>query len=923
MKVSRLFLSAVFFLAIPILPLRAVPLQPESLLTPIGRHYTLPNGLTILLYPTSSTHQERTEIRLALSVGSAHESEKEEGAAHFIEHMAFAPEWIMRTLTGYGNRYGSDFNAYTGYDRTVYSFSIPSGCDTALRDALRVVRYWITGMQFPRGQVERERGVIAREIADFAPDDPLGRAKLAGNPLYARFPIGRVQKVQTISGVTLSRFYKRHYAPGVATLIMAGPIDTAAYARAIRDALQRIPNPIRKPTQPNLDVFLSNVQSFTAAPPTDDSICSLSLFWPYRFGVQTSCADWLRRVCAQACAAVINDQLYLRGSDLTFSVDWYLHHEGFVSLVGSSSSSARDTALRDALGVVYGIARHCADSLLFDALRTRARAIVERTELPSTAAEVADRMVDEALVEREGGVNDAEREWVKNAIQHLDTAEWRRALRSVAPKGAPLVADMAGSLFTPDLLAETIVQAERIASSDLYARFLSPIMGRNESRISLPTRYASPLLSDSLPQRLAHFSKLNATLYRVNNGVPLLTKRIVSGDSTVYIVATWRGGFVDTSTYSRSAQEAMGNAFELSHSKHLTYAMQDSLLYQERISQLYAIGSSSHRVMMACPSGSLDLAVRMLRDRLVEVAWDTVAFDTLRAEAIRDAQEEGSAGLKELHPTQRVDAFTMRLVDPQFSVEELRSDVWRDIDIKSLSSFYSSLFARGQGLQVVAVGDVDGDTIAAAFARNFDLHWERPLEGQPFPHWHPKLSGVAPSAGAATFISYWRGDVVANGLRGSLLLKLMRDALQDEALRALRMEKQIVYSPFVSIRYDMLGLKSFVLAIEGECESAMLHSARKAAEDAMQVLVTDPLPQERLNAYQQAFLAAKNRDLTPFAATAWRDWLVGVLEEGAEVSELEQYEEVLKSITSQEILDAFRRLVDQKEHGFLAIPLED
>lgn len=44
------------------------------------------------------------------------------------------------------------FNAYTGYDRTVYSFSILADCDSALYHALRVVRYWFTDMQFSKAR---------------------------------------------------------------------------------------------------------------------------------------------------------------------------------------------------------------------------------------------------------------------------------------------------------------------------------------------------------------------------------------------------------------------------------------------------------------------------------------------------------------------------------------------------------------------------------------------------------------------------------------------------------------------------------------------------------------------------------------------------------------------------------------------------
>ena len=921
----RLNLLPILFLLLwPVDVFGEVPLRSESALTPLGKSYTLPNGFTLALYPTRNGVQERTEVRLVMRVGSAHESDADEGVAHFIEHMAFAPEWIMRTLTGYGNRYGSDFNAYTGYDRTVYSFSIPSGDDSAMLQALRVVRHWMFEMQFQRQHVERERGVIAREIADFASADPLSKAKLAGNPLYSRFPIGRHERVQRIDEQRLAHFYRRHYSPSAATLIVAGPIDTAACYQLARAMLADIPAPREFVEQPNFDVFLTHVPSFSATPAAEDSLCRVSLYWPYRYGVQTSCGDWLRNVCIQTCASVINSQLHLHGSRMSFSVDWYLNREGFISLEGSYHAAARlDTAVLRALSVVYGIARHCNDSKLFLLLRDKALSIAEQVSLPTLAVEAADRMVDEALVEVEGGASELEVAWLRDTISRMDSTAWRRMLRAVVPQGMPLVADVEGGSLENHQLAISIAKAERMASDSSVSTVLfHREEQREERKINIPNRYLNPLLPDSEPSRIKHFPTLNATLYRVNSGIPILVKRMDTDDSTVYVVATWRGGLLDTSLYPRAVQEALGSAFELSRAGQLPLSAQDSIFYQEGISQLFISGPAAHRVMMVCPSRRLDLAVRMLRDRLVDVSWDTVAFDSLRMESIRGARRDVAAK-RALLPAQRINAFTTRLVDPKFSVDDPSADVWQQVDIQKLSSYYESLFTIGEGLQIIAIGPMGEDTIAAAFARNFDLRYKETENSGKSIKWKPKRPFESPKEGLVTFISFWRGDVFEGGLRGSLLLKLMRDALQDEALRTLRMEQQIVYSPFVSIRYDMMGSKTFALIVDGDCDASQLSKARGASEAALQALAKKGISYERLNGYRQAFLASKGRELTPYAVTAWRDWLVNSVEEGATFDELDSYEAVLTSITPQMLRSCFRKFSRRAKHGFFAISLEE
>ena len=137
------------------------------------------------------------------------------------------------------------------------------------------------------------------------------------------------------------------------------------------------------------------------------------------------------------------------------------------------------------------------------------------------------------------------------------------------------------------------------------------------------------------------------------------------------------------------------------------------------------------------------------------------------------------------------------------------------------------------------------------------------------------------------------------------------------------MEQQIVYSPFVSIRYDMMGSKTFALIVDGDCDASQLSKARGASEAALQALAKKGISYERLNGYRQAFLASKGRELTPYAVTAWRDWLVNSVEEGATFDELDSYEAVLTSITPQMLRSCFRKFSRRAEHGFFAISLEE
>src|SRR5690606_14165500 len=76
--------------------------------------------------------KDRVTMYLATKVGSILETEEEQGLAHFMEHMNFngLKHFPKNELVDYlqraGVRFGSDLNAYTSFDQTVYQLPIPS-----------------------------------------------------------------------------------------------------------------------------------------------------------------------------------------------------------------------------------------------------------------------------------------------------------------------------------------------------------------------------------------------------------------------------------------------------------------------------------------------------------------------------------------------------------------------------------------------------------------------------------------------------------------------------------------------------------------------------------------------------------------------------------------------------------------------------
>ena len=134
----------------------------------------LPNGLHYLILQNPSP-VSRVEFRLVMRVGSVQETEQQKGCAHFLEHVAFGgtTHFPKRSLVEYlesqGMKYGQDINAFTGFDRTIYMFAVPTDHqkEEAVNRSLLIMRDWLDGISMNPEKVENEKGIILEELRGY------------------------------------------------------------------------------------------------------------------------------------------------------------------------------------------------------------------------------------------------------------------------------------------------------------------------------------------------------------------------------------------------------------------------------------------------------------------------------------------------------------------------------------------------------------------------------------------------------------------------------------------------------------------------------------------------------------------------------------------------------------------------------------
>lgn len=105
----------------------------------------LPNGMRYALMRNGNPKGE-VAIRFTVAVGAREEADAENGAAHFVEHMAFngstgIPEGaLLPMLERLGLSFGADTNAETGLEYTTYKLQLPRTDDETVGTALKVIR---------------------------------------------------------------------------------------------------------------------------------------------------------------------------------------------------------------------------------------------------------------------------------------------------------------------------------------------------------------------------------------------------------------------------------------------------------------------------------------------------------------------------------------------------------------------------------------------------------------------------------------------------------------------------------------------------------------------------------------------------------------------------------------------------------------
>lgn len=210
----------------------------------------LSNGFQYILME-NALPEDRVNMHLDVFAGSVNETDEQQGAAHFLEHMLFngskhfKPGELIEYFQSIGMDFGADANAHTSFFNTVYDLSIPKADHKHINEAFVIIQDYAEGALLLEKEVERERGIIVsekrqRDSVSYRTFKKSLEFELPDSLINQRFPIGIDSTIKAMDRKRLKAYYDRWYRPDNMALVVVGDFDVKSVEPMIRKRFAKL-----------------------------------------------------------------------------------------------------------------------------------------------------------------------------------------------------------------------------------------------------------------------------------------------------------------------------------------------------------------------------------------------------------------------------------------------------------------------------------------------------------------------------------------------------------------------------------------------------------------------------------------------------------------------------------------------------------
>ncbi len=272
------------------------------------------------------------------NTGARYETSKEEGLAHFFEHMVFKGTQQFsnsKILAEALDSVGADFNAFTSKEYTGYYVR---SATSSFSLALDVLSDMLFQAKLNQNDIDREKGVIIEELNMYKDDPPAHIADVFEEMIFvkrnlAHPVIGRKETIQSFTSADFRNFLSKFYAPENLLLVIAGGLQSLAANES------EILTQVEKALSKMQDKRLGEKHTFPKSLGTDPTTIAQKSFTEQKFNL-------VRRATAQAHFVMAWPALSANHQD-RYAL------QILSTIVGSNMSSRLFNQVREERGLAY------------------------------------------------------------------------------------------------------------------------------------------------------------------------------------------------------------------------------------------------------------------------------------------------------------------------------------------------------------------------------------------------------------------------------------------------------------------------------------------------------------------------------------------------------------------------------------------
>ena len=558
--------------------------------------YKLDNGQTVII---KEVHDNPiVTIDTWIKTGSINENDKNNGVAHFLEHLFF--KGTTKHPTGEFDRIleskGAQTNAATSKDFTHYYITLPS---KYFETAIDLHADMLMNPLIPRKELEKERKVVIEEIAktNDNPENKLYENMVQSfyiNHPYKRKVIGKKEIIENISREEIFNFYNSWYNPSNMITVVVGDIDTTQALDLIKKNFNRPEAKNCKNPKYKSDKNIEKQIEITAK----DKVKNGYMLIGFRGVPQENRAD-------------------------SYALDV------LATILGDGRTSKLYQAVKEQKQLAYSIsAGHASmkdDSLVF----------VRANFTPENKDKVKKAIFDEITKVRNGNIDEQEISTAKNIIER-DTFYARESTSNIANELGYTTLVYGDAKYYD----EYIDNIKKVTKADLI-RVAKKYLNPNHAVISIMLRHTpaeeniKKITNVAHPKRVVIKKEKNITQYKLSNNLNLIINHNTLNDIVAMEIYAKGGNFIE----KKAGTGTITASVMMKGTKKYSQIDLSQTMEQNGIKIVPANGSDYFSISVKTTKNDLPLTFDLLNEVVNNATLDKNEIERIKTEKIYAIQQ--------------------------------------------------------------------------------------------------------------------------------------------------------------------------------------------------------------------------------------------------------------------------------------------